>query len=75
VVRDAVLSEADRSPALARCATFRMEGDADHVRGAFVFRNGFAQALAGRRGQQPASDPAGGPVCAVRWLNDRLTVE
>jgi hypothetical protein len=75
VVRDAVLIEADRSPALARCATFRMEGDADHVRGGFVFRNGFAQALAGRRGQQAASAAAGSQVCTVRWSNGRLSVE
>jgi hypothetical protein len=52
-----------------------MEGDADHVRGGFVFRNGFAQALAGRRGQQAASAAAGSQVCTVRWSNGRLSVE
>lgn len=65
-VRDAIVREAVAHPSLASCGSFLAAGQADNVRGAYVFRNGLAEAL-GRTG-------ASGARCAIEWNGERLTL-
>lgn len=63
-VRDRVLASAEDVLKMAPCTAVSMAGAPDSVRGAYVFRNGLAEAIAFRTGAAPA-DTAGG--CAFVW--------
>ena len=49
------------------CAAVEVRGLPDHVQGAYVFRNGFNEAV--RRITPPAQAP-----CSLRWDGERFTV-
>jgi hypothetical protein len=65
-LRDAVLREARRAGHAADCRAFTFEGLPDSVDGAYIFRNGFDQAL----GPLPTSPS--GLDCTFRWRGSRF---
>ncbi len=64
--RDAVLFEAQRAVASRRCETAAFVGIPDSEAGAYVFRNGFAEA-AGLAGIRVVSSSAAGADCTFTW--------
>jgi hypothetical protein len=82
-LRDAILAQVAGNADLAGCRSFTASALADNVEGAYVFRNGFVQALAARRGGAPTGRPAEperatvkAPTehCRLSWLGDRAIV-
>ncbi len=64
-VRDTVLNAARVDPAIERCQSIAVAGVPDAVRGAYVFRNGIAEALSSE-----AAITVGAPLppeCSFRW--------
>lgn len=66
-MRDHVLLEARQAAASARCATAHFDRVPDSVAGAYVFRNGFPEALS-ELGIAVAADAA--PGCEFTWSGD-----
>ncbi len=63
--RDRVLAAYEQSD--LRCLPTQVRGLPDHVAGAYVFRNGFLEAIAGLR---PANAEAA--TCSLRWDGTRF---
>ena len=69
-VRDQLLRGAAELPAAPECPARTFEGVVDNVRGAYVFRNGFAQAL-NRAGIAAEANRVETP-CVYRWNGQRF---
>jgi hypothetical protein len=64
-LRDQVLAAAEDVLNTAPCRAVSLAGAPDSVRGAYVFRNGLAEALAFRTGASRSGEAAGG--CTFAW--------
>jgi hypothetical protein len=64
-VRDRVIAAAQRDPAIQRCDSIAVAGVPDAVRGAYVFRNGVAEAFSSEIGITVG--PAIPSGCSFRW--------
>lgn len=70
MLRDRIVAAADRA-GLRECADPRVENLPDNLDGAYVFRNGFPQAL--QLGRQPGVTPTPKPQsCQVRWDGEEM---
>jgi hypothetical protein len=69
-LRDQVLTSYVKVVPPGFCSTFVAEGLVDNIDGAYVLRNGFAQAL---KEMGAPTDPAAGSPCRVAWT-DHLVV-
>ena len=63
--RDRILAGYEQSD--LRCLPTQVNGLTDHIGGAFVFRNGFLDAIAGLR-----LSHAGIPTCSITWDGTRF---
>ncbi len=74
-IRDRVMTAAVVRLADARCATVDFSGIPDSVGGAYVFRNGFLEALGGRE-RHPVKltrdEPGLNAACNFRWDGERF---
>jgi hypothetical protein len=74
-LRDAILSQASVAIAESQCDVASFTGVPDKVSGAFVFRNGFREALARHLQFTAASDDSTVvPACRFRWSDNRFVV-
>ena len=69
--RDRILAAAAALP-LGTCASMEFQGLTDTLRGAYVFRNGFSDAIS--RAQSPAG-PSDGRACRFRWNGTTFSAE
>jgi hypothetical protein len=73
--RDAILARVDSEVPPDGCASFVAEGLADNVEGAYVFRNGLAQASAIHgHPLAEAPPPTTTTACEVRWDGHNLSI-
>ena len=72
-LRDHVLSAAANNQQMDSCASVRIVDLPDNVRGAYVFRNGVAEALLTSRGITVVG-PEAKPSCHFRWTADHAFV-
>lgn len=70
-VRDQLLRAAAQIPASPECSAPAFENVVDNVRGAYVFRNGFGQAL--RRANGSAGPRSAATPCRYRWDGERFS--
>jgi hypothetical protein len=73
-IRDSVLEAADVTLAGAKCEAVAVGRLPDSVDGAFIFRNGFAEALRMRGIDTPPLGPPGSqnPECSYEWNGVRF---
>jgi len=71
-LRDRVLADARAALERDRCVQPVFISVPDSVAGAYVFRNGFPEALGLRPGSEPGSGPAPGSDCTFTWTADRF---